>query len=79
MYFLTNISALLYAYSFTMGGVVATAPLCSETIDKAGGGLPNSVLPTAISAGAIKELQLAYVLENVEVSFLNAGLTNLTE
>lgn len=79
MYFLTDISAFFYVSSFTVGGIVAAAPLCSETIDKAGGGPPNSVVPTAISAGAIKELQLAYFLENMEASFFNSGLTNLTE
>ena len=79
MYLLTDISALLYASSFTVGGIAAAAPLCSETIDKAGGGPPNSVAPTVISAGAIKELQLAYFLENMEASFFNVGLTNLTE
>ncbi|KAF2788131.1 hypothetical protein K505DRAFT_353408 [Melanomma pulvis-pyrius CBS 109.77] len=59
MYFLTDISALLYAISFTVGGIAAAAPLCSETIDKAGGGPPNSVVPTVISASAVKDLQLA--------------------
>ncbi|KAF2176533.1 hypothetical protein K469DRAFT_606843 [Zopfia rhizophila CBS 207.26] len=79
MYFLTDISALFYASSFTVGGIAAAAPLCSETVDTAGGGPPNSVMPTAISAGAIKELQLAHFLENMEASFFNAGLTNITE
>lgn len=79
MYFSTDISVLLYASSFIVGGIVAAAPLCSETINSAGGGPPSSVIPTAISSCAIKELQLAYFLENVEASFFNAGLNNLTE
>lgn len=79
MYFLTEISALLYASSFTVGGIAAAAPLCSETVDTAGGGPPNSGMPIVISAGAIRELQLAHFLENMEASFFNVGLTNITE
>lgn len=74
-----DISTLLYASSFMMEGIAAAASLCSETMDKAGGGPLNSDMPTVISAGATKELQLAYFLENMKVSFLNAGLANFTE
>lgn len=79
MYFLTAIGALLYASAFTVGGIATEAPPCPESIDTAGGGPPNDGMPTVISAGAIKELQLANFLENMEVSFFNASLTNLTE
>lgn len=79
MYFLTATSTLLYASTFTAGGIATAAPPCPESIDTAGGGPPNDGMPTMISAGAIKELQLANFLENMEVSFFNASLTNLTE
>ncbi|KAF2258062.1 hypothetical protein CC78DRAFT_538090, partial [Lojkania enalia] len=61
IYFLTDISALLYASSFTVGVIAAAAPLCSETINKAGSRPPNSVV----------------FLKNIEASFFNAGLRNL--
>ena len=78
MRFLMNINALLFAYSIALGGLAATVPLCSDTIDIAGGGTPNSENSTAISMEAIKELQLAVFLENLQVSLFNTGLTNLT-
>ena len=77
--FLTASSALLYASTFTVGGIATATPPCPESIETAGGGPPNNGMPTVISAGAIKELQLANFLENMEVSFFNASLTNLTE
>lgn len=79
MYFFKDFAVLFYAYSVAIGGVAATAPLCSESIEAAGGGQPNSILPTEISANAMKGLQFAHFLKNMEVSFFNAGLKNLTE
>ena len=77
MYLFTDINALLYISSIALGSFATAAPLCSETIDTAGGGPPNSGVLTVISAGAIKELQLAYFLENLEVLFFNTSLTDI--
>ena len=63
--------------SIALRSFATAAPLCSETIDTAGGGPPNSRVPTVISAGAIKELQLAYFLENLEVLFFNTSLMDI--
>jgi hypothetical protein len=79
MYFITAISPLLYASTFAVGSIATAAPPCSESIDAAGGGPPNNGMPTVISASAIKDLQLANFLENIEVAFFNASLANLTE
>lgn len=70
--------ASLFAYPIALGGLAATIPLCSDTIDIAGGGTPNSENSTVISTKAMKELQLAVFLENLQVSLFNTGLTNLT-
>jgi hypothetical protein len=79
MYFFKDLAVFLYTYSVAMGGVAAAASLCSESIATAGGGQPNSILPTDISANAKNGLQFAHFLENMQVSFFNAGLKNLTE
>ena len=79
IYLFTDINALLYISSIALGSFAITAPLCSKTIDTAGSGPPNSRIPTVISAGAIKELQLAYFLENLEVLFFNTSLTDITK
>jgi hypothetical protein len=63
----------------TILGVAAAAPICSEVTHTAGGGPPNSDNPSLISAGAIKQIQLAQYLENLEVSFFSTGLANITE
>jgi hypothetical protein len=72
-------TALLYVFSIAVGGLVAAVPICSNTTDIAGGSLPNSAKPTMISASAVKDLQLALFLENLETSFFLAGLTNITQ
>lgn len=79
MYFFKDFAVLLYAYSVAMGGVAAAASHCSKGIAMAGGGQPNSILPTDISANAKNGLQFAHFLENMQVAFFNAGLKNLTE
>ena len=79
MYPFTDINALLYMTSIALGSFATAAPLCSNTTAIAGGGPPNSGVPTIISAGAIKELQLAHFLENLEASFFNTGLTEITK
>ena len=53
-------------------------PLCSETIDIAGGGIPDSETSTPISIEALKEVQLAVFLENLQVFLFNTILNNLT-
>ncbi|KAH7111070.1 ferritin-like domain-containing protein [Dendryphion nanum] len=59
--------------------LVSATPLCPETIDVAGGGLPNSTLPSTVSESGIREIQLAQFLENLEVEFFTTGLTNITD
>jgi hypothetical protein len=59
--------------------LVNAAPLCPETIDMAGGGLPNTTLPSVVSKGGIREIQLAQFLENLEVDFFTTGFMNLTD
>ena len=79
MYSPITINGLLYASSIIVGSLIATAPLCNNTIDMAGSGLPNTEMPPSISASAVKHFQLALFLENLEVSFFQAGLANITK
>jgi hypothetical protein len=58
--------------------VTIAAPLCSDTIDTAGGSLPNRGKPVLISKNAVKEFQLALFLENLELSYFQGGLENVT-
>jgi hypothetical protein len=60
-------------------GLAAAAPLCSNVTDVAGGGLPNGGRPLLISPVAVKDLQLALFLENLEVSFFSSSLSNITK
>jgi hypothetical protein len=39
--------------------VIGAAPLCPETIDTAGGGLPNTTLPSTVTENGIREIQIA--------------------
>jgi len=50
--------------SITLRSFATAAPLYSNTTAIVGGGLPNSRVLTVISAGAIKELQLAHFFKN---------------
>jgi hypothetical protein len=72
-------SALLYVSSIAVGSLVAAAPLCSNVTDTAGGGLPNFAKPTMISASAVKDLQLALFLENLETTYFLTGVGNITK
>jgi hypothetical protein len=47
---------LLYITSIIIGSLMAAAPLYNNTIDMAGGGLPNTDMPLTISASAAKGL-----------------------
>ena len=55
------------------------APLYFNTIAIVNSSPPNSGVLTVISAGAIKELQLAHFLENLKVFFFNTSLTEITK
>ena len=79
MYPFTDINALLYMSSIALGSFATAAPLCSNTTAIAGGGPLNSGVLTVISAGAIKELQLAHFFENLEASFFGTSLTEITK
>ncbi|KAH8650364.1 ferritin-like domain-containing protein [Tricladium varicosporioides] len=70
--------AIFYSSSILVGSLVAAAPLCTNITDLAGGSLPYIDKPSSISASAVKDFQLALFLENLEVSFFQAGLTNIT-
>ncbi|KAH6665211.1 hypothetical protein B0J14DRAFT_620947 [Halenospora varia] len=61
-----------------IGSLVATAPLCNNITDIAGGSLLYIDKPSSISTSAVKDFQLALFLENLEASFFQAGLTNIT-
>jgi hypothetical protein len=70
---------LLYASSVVVGSLVAAAPLCNNTTDVAGGSSPDFGMPSSISTSAVKGFQLALFLENLELSFFQAGLANVTK
>lgn len=74
-----TMNGLLYASAIVVGSFVAAAPLCSNTTDAAGGSLPDIGKPSSISTSAVKGFQLALFLENLEVSFFQTGLTNITK
>ena len=56
----------------------AATPLRPETTYTAGGPAQVGEIPTVISAGATRQLQLAHFLENLKFQFFNASLGNLT-
>ncbi|KIW36733.1 uncharacterized protein PV06_11029 [Exophiala oligosperma] len=56
----------------------AAVPLCSDTINGAGGGIPDRNEPPMLSAEAVKEFQLALFLENLELSYFQSGLENIS-
>jgi hypothetical protein len=70
---------LLYASAIVIGSFVAAVPLCNNTTAAAGGGLPDIGKPSSISTSAVKGIQLALFLENLEMSFFQTGLTNITK
>src|SRR5438094_10450330 len=78
MYFSTNFSSILYTSSVILVAITAAAPFCPNTTNTAGGGLPNSEIPILISDTAVKEFQLALYLENLEASYFQTGLKNVT-
>jgi hypothetical protein len=73
-----SLTVIFWTLSTIFDVYVGAAPPCPETIDIAGGGLPNGAFPTAISESGIKEIQLALFLENLEVSFFTGGSANIT-
>jgi hypothetical protein len=74
-----TMGGLLYASAIVIGSFVAAAPLCNNTTAAAGGSLPDIGKPSSISTSAVKGFQLALFLENLEVSFFQTGMTNITE
>ena len=74
-----DINTLLYISSIALGSFITATPLCFKTIDTASSSLLNSKVLTVISAGTIKELQLVYFFKNLEVSFFNTSLTDITK
>ena len=76
MHFFANMKALICVSSIAIG-VAAAAPLCSNVTNVAGGGLPNSSQPLQLSPAAVKDLQLALFLENLEISYFSSGLSNI--
>ena len=79
MYSLVTMNSLLYASSIVVGSLVAAAPLCNNTINVAGGSLPDIGMPPSISASAVKDFQLTLFLENLEALFFQASLANITK
>jgi hypothetical protein len=74
MYFPAKIFTFVYISSLALG---SAATPCPDSIDTARGGLSSGGLSTTIATNVIKELQLAFFLENLELSFFNMSLTNL--
>ncbi|KAH8653981.1 ferritin-like domain-containing protein [Tricladium varicosporioides] len=70
---------LIYTYSAVLGSLAAAAPLCNNITEAAGGGVPRFGGLSSISAGAVKGFQLALFLENLESSFFQTGLSNITK
>jgi hypothetical protein len=78
MHSFADMKALICVSSIAIG-LVAAAPLCSNVTNVAGGGLPNSGRPLLLSPAAVKDLQLALFLENLEFSYFSSGLSNITK
>ncbi len=53
-------------------------PICFNTINLAGGGVPITTLPDSISPSGIREIQLAQFLKNLEVNFFTTRFANIT-
>ena len=79
MRFFSNTHFILYALPTILVGLTGAAPLGPEVVDTAGGSPPNSKLPAIVTAAAIKELQLALFLENLEAAFFKKGVSNITK
>jgi hypothetical protein len=79
MHFSSSFISILYAIILALVGLSTAAPLCSDTINTAGGGPPNSGDPTFLSENAVKEFQLALFLENLESSYFQSGLQNISQ
>ena len=79
MYSPTYFILISFAFIPIFALFTAAAPLCSDTIDTAGGGLPSSIEPIMISENAVKEFQLALFLENLESSYFQTGLQNVSQ
>jgi hypothetical protein len=71
-------AALLYASSVLIGSFVVAAPLCNNIIDVARGSLLYINKLLSISTSAVKDFQFALFLENLEASFFQTSLTNIT-
>ena len=79
MYSFTCFASVLSAFIPALASFTAAAPLCSDTINTAGGGPPNSGDPMLISPNAVKEFQLALFLENLEYFYFQTGLQNASQ
>ncbi|EXJ56227.1 uncharacterized protein A1O5_12683 [Cladophialophora psammophila CBS 110553] len=77
MYFPLSIYSFLYVSCLALRSVAAGVMLSPETADVAGGGAPSGGIATMIATNTIRELQLAFFLENLEHAFFNMSLTNL--
>lgn len=76
MYSFTCFAPVLSAFILALASFAAAAPLCSDIINTAGGGTPNSGDPMLISSNAVREFQLALFLENLESFYFQTGLQN---
>jgi hypothetical protein len=82
MYSSAYFISVLYAFIPTLAGFAAAAPLCSDIINTAGGGPPNSgdpILISGLSAKVVREFQLILFLENLESSYFQTGLQNVSK
>jgi hypothetical protein len=79
MYSFIYFASVVSAFIPSLTDFAAAAPLCSDTINTAGGDPPNSGDPILISANAVKEFQLALFLENLESFYFQTGLQNVSQ
>ena len=69
----------LICLSFIAISLIAIAPLCSNVINIASSSLLSNSQLLLLFLAAIKDLQLALFLENLEVSYFSSGLSNITK
>jgi hypothetical protein len=77
MYFPVKIFTFAYISSLALRSAATNVTPCPDSIDTAQGGLSSGGLLTTIATNVIKELQLVFFLENLELLFFNISLRNL--
>ncbi|RFU28543.1 hypothetical protein B7463_g7793, partial [Scytalidium lignicola] len=77
--FSCNRQLQVYYIDVITAAATAAAPLCSDTINTAGGGLPGGGQPPMVSAEALKEfLPTSPLSRELKSSYLQSGLRNIS-